>query len=73
MKTAIHPELIHTTITCQSCGTAIDAHTARPVSSVDVCSNCHPAYTGVPRTVSTGSRVERFERRRRAARAPIAA
>ena len=32
--------------------------------SVDVCSNCHPAYTGVQRAVATGNRVERFNRRR---------
>jgi large subunit ribosomal protein L31 len=35
---------------------------------VDVCSNCHPAYTGVERQLSSGSRIERFERRRAAAR-----
>ena len=34
------------------------------VLHADVCSNCHPAYTGVERTAATGSRVERFERRR---------
>jgi ribosomal protein L31 len=31
---------------------------------VDVCSNCHPAYTGIERALASGSRIERFERRR---------
>ena len=35
---------------------------------VDVCSNCHPAYTGAERRAQNGSRIERFERRRAAAR-----
>ena len=64
MKTAIHPELMHTTITCQSCGTAIDVRTASPVTSVDVCSSCHPAYTGEQRQQTRGDRIDRFERRR---------
>jgi ribosomal protein L31 len=34
---------------------------------VDVCSNCHPAYTGRERAVKSGSRIERFERRRQRA------
>jgi ribosomal protein L31 len=34
---------------------------------VDVCSSCHPAYTGVERAAPSGSRIERFERRRRRA------
>jgi ribosomal protein L31 len=36
--------------------------------AVDVCSSCHPAYTGVERTIGRGGRIERFERRRAAAR-----
>jgi large subunit ribosomal protein L31 len=40
----------------------------RPELVVDVCSHCHPAYTGAERPVASGSRIERFERRRAAAR-----
>ena len=69
MKTAIHPELTHTTIVCQSCGTAIETRTARPVTSVDVCASCHPAYTGELRREARGDRIDRFERRRRLAAA----
>jgi large subunit ribosomal protein L31 len=63
-----HPELNLTTVRCTSCGST---HTMRSTTSaivVDVCSRCHPAYTGVERQSSSGSRIERFERRRAAAR-----
>jgi large subunit ribosomal protein L31 len=69
MKTAIHPELTRTTITCQSCGTAIETRTARPVRTVDVCASCHPAYTGELRREARGDRIDRFERRRQLATA----
>jgi large subunit ribosomal protein L31 len=69
MKTGIHPELNSTTITCTSCGTTRKTMTTRPFANVDVCSSCHPAYTGEERRQATGGRVERFERRRRLATA----
>jgi len=68
MKTHIHPELHLVTATCASCGTAFETRSTRPTMAVDVCSACHPAYTGVERTVARGGRIERFERRRAAAR-----
>jgi large subunit ribosomal protein L31 len=64
MKTAIHPELTTTTVSCTNCGTTFETRSTRPSMRVEVCSHCHPAYTGVERTVSHGSRIERFERRR---------
>ena len=69
MKTAIHPELRHVTITCQSCGTAFELQTTAPVSTVDVCASCHPAYTGEQKRQTRGDRIDRFERRRRLATA----
>lgn len=69
MKTGIHPELTSTTITCSSCGTTRETMTTRAFTSVDVCSSCHPAYTGVERQQMRGGRIERFERRRRLATA----
>jgi large subunit ribosomal protein L31 len=69
MKTGIHPELTRTTITCSSCGTTRQTMTTRPFTNVDVCSSCHPAYTGEERRHAHGGRVERFERRRRLATA----
>ncbi len=60
MKAAIHPETRIASVTCSSCGATFVARSTRPSLEVDICSACHPAYTG--------SRVERFERRRAAAR-----
>ena len=68
MKTRIHPELHVVTATCASCGTTFETRSTRPAVTVEVCSTCHPAYTGVERAVARGSRIERFERRRAAAR-----
>ena len=64
MKTAIHPELTTTTVSCSNCGTSFETRSTRPSIQVEVCSQCHHAYTGVERTISRGSRIERFERRR---------
>jgi large subunit ribosomal protein L31 len=69
VQTTIHPTLVSTTVTCASCGTTFETRSTKPSLTVDVCSQCHPAYTGRARTEATGSRVERFERRRARARA----
>jgi large subunit ribosomal protein L31 len=63
----IHPELTLTTIRCTTCGNTFTTRSNRSELVVDVCSNCHPAYTGVERAARSGSRIERFERRRRLA------
>jgi large subunit ribosomal protein L31 len=63
----IHPDLMLTTVRCTSCGTTFTTRSTRSELVVDACSNCHPAYTGAERAVASGSRVERFERRRRLA------
>ncbi len=63
----IHPELTLTTVRCSSCGTTFATRSNRSEVVVEVCSSCHPAYTGVERTARSGSRVERFERRRQLA------
>jgi large subunit ribosomal protein L31 len=64
MKNAIHPRLTATTVSCSNCGTTFETRSTLPSIHVEVCSQCHPAYTGVERAVSRGSRIERFERRR---------
>ena len=63
----IHPELMLTTVRCTSCGNEFTTRSNRSELVVEVCSNCHPAYTGVERAPASGSRIERFERRRRLA------
>jgi large subunit ribosomal protein L31 len=64
----IHPELKLTTVRCTSCGETFTTRSPRAELVVDTCSNCHPAYTGVERAARSGSRIERFERRRQKAR-----
>jgi large subunit ribosomal protein L31 len=67
MKTAIHPEIQVATVTCTTCGTTFETRSTRPAIQVEVCSSCHPAYTGEARVVRRSDRIERFERRRAAA------
>lgn len=59
-----HPNLHLIDARCSSCGASFDIRSTAETISVDVCSNCHPAYTGRARTVPSGGRIERFERRR---------
>jgi large subunit ribosomal protein L31 len=62
MKTSIHPsyELAHVRCTC---GNEFTTRATRAELHVEVCSNCHPFYTGRQKLVDTGGRVERFQRR----------
>jgi large subunit ribosomal protein L31 len=64
MQKTIQPELHATTVVCASCGTTFELRSTAGDMMVDVCARCHPAYTGVERATATGTRVERFERRR---------
>jgi large subunit ribosomal protein L31 len=59
-----HPDQVITTVRCASCGHEFTTRSSRPELTLDVCSRCHPAFTGIARDVVRGSRVERFERRR---------
>jgi large subunit ribosomal protein L31 len=59
-----HPDLHLVDIRCSSCGTSFTVRSTAEAISVDVCSNCHPAYTGRERSVASGGRIERFNRRR---------
>jgi large subunit ribosomal protein L31 len=64
MKSGIHPEYVNTTVVC-SCGSTFQTRsTAKDgVIHADVCSSCHPFYTGKQKILDTGGRVARFERR----------
>ena len=65
-----HPTLHLVDVRCASCGASFATRSASETLAVDVCSNCHPAYTGTARVVVDGDRVERFNRRRALRRAP---
>jgi large subunit ribosomal protein L31 len=59
-----HPNLQLVDVRCSSCGTSFAVRSTAEAISVEVCANCHPAYTDRPSTVASGGRVERFNRRR---------
>ena len=63
MKPGIHPEYVEATITCVSCGTEWQTRSTKPEIRVELCSNCHPFYTGEQRIVDTAGQVERFMNR----------
>ncbi len=62
MKADIHAEYGESVITC-ACGNTWTTRSTKPEIHVDVCSNCHPFFTGEQRIVDTAGRVERFRRR----------
>jgi large subunit ribosomal protein L31 len=64
VKTGIHPEYVVTEVTC-SCGNTFSTHSTKSSGDirVEVCSNCHPFYTGKQKILDTGGRVARFEAR----------
>jgi large subunit ribosomal protein L31 len=62
VKANIHPKYEIATIRC-TCGNEIETRSTRKSMHLDVCSNCHPFFTGEQRIVDTAGRVERFNRR----------
>lgn len=62
MKDGIHPNYQEATITC-SCGSVVTTRSTKASMHLDVCSVCHPFFTGEQRIVDTAGRVERFNRR----------
>jgi large subunit ribosomal protein L31 len=62
MKQGIHPKYEQTTVTC-ACGNTFTTRSTRQNLRVDLCSNCHPFYTGEQRIVDTAGQVDRFMRR----------
>lgn len=67
MKSTIHPEYLKTKVTCSGCGTTFDSRSTIAEMHVEVCSNCHPFYTGKQKLVDTAGRVDRFKAKRAAA------
>jgi large subunit ribosomal protein L31 len=59
-----HPNMHLMDVRCSSCGASFSIRSTAEAISVDICSNCHPAYTGRERKVASGDRIERFNRRR---------
>ena len=59
MKPEIHPEYVESTVHC-SCGNTFKTRSTKPELHVELCSECHPFYTGKQKFVDTGGRVQRF-------------
>ena len=62
MKEGIHPDYKPTTIRC-ACGEVIKTRSTKPEIRIEVCSKCHPFYTGKQKLVDTGGRVDRFNKK----------
>lgn len=62
MKENIHPKYEDTTITC-ACGNVINTRSTKGNIRVEICSKCHPFFTGKQKLVDTGGRVDRFKKR----------
>ena len=62
MKTDIHPQTYNAVIKC-ACGATFEAISTKPEINVDICSNCHPFYTGKQKLVDTGGRIDKFNKR----------
>ena len=62
MRAGIHPEYKMTKITCQ-CGNVIETRSTVQNIHVEICSACHPFYTGKQKLVDTAGRIERFNKR----------
>ena len=62
MKEGIHPEYYQATVTC-NCGNTFVTGSTKENIHVEICSKCHPFFTGKQKLVDTGGRVERFNKR----------
>ncbi|MDH3297964.1 MAG: 50S ribosomal protein L31 [Gemmatimonadota bacterium] len=71
MKTGIHPEYMPSRITC-ACGRVTETFGTVEELHVEICSHCHPFFTGKQKLIDTAGRVERFRRKYRAGEGPSA-
>ncbi|WP_458861727.1 50S ribosomal protein L31 [Acidaminobacterium chupaoyuni] len=62
MKEGIHPNYKRTQIKC-ACGNVIETGSTKENIHVEICSNCHPFFTGKQKLVDTGGRVDRFKKK----------
>ncbi|MDI3256644.1 MAG: 50S ribosomal protein L31 [Kyrpidia sp.] len=62
MKAGIHPEFKITKVTC-ACGESFETGSVKENLRVEICSKCHPFFTGKQKFVDTGGRVERFKKK----------
>lgn len=64
MKQGIHPQYFQATVTCSSCGTKFTLGSTQETFHIELCSHCHPFYTGEERFVDTASKIDKFNKAR---------
>jgi len=62
MKAKIHPKYVESKVTC-SCGETFTTQSTQPQIRVEICSKCHPFYTGKQKFIDAGGRVEKFQKK----------
>jgi large subunit ribosomal protein L31 len=62
MKKGIHPEYVETTVTC-GCGNTFKTRSTKPKIAIEICSACHPFFTGKEKFVDSAGRIEKFTRK----------
>jgi len=62
MKDGIHPDYQETTVTC-GCGNTFTTRSVRSELKIDICSQCHPFYTGKLKYVDTAGRIDKFQKK----------
>src|SRR5882672_5129618 len=62
MREGIHPNYVAATVVC-ACGNTFQTRSTKPMIRLEICSNCHPFFTGRQKFVDSAGRVERFQKR----------
>ena len=62
MKEGIHPNYVKSAVRC-ACGETFETGSVKENMTVDICSKCHPFYTGRQKLIDTGGRVDKFKKR----------
>jgi large subunit ribosomal protein L31 len=68
MKQDIHPKINDVTVRC-ACGNSFQTISTQPSLEVDICSSCHPFFTGQQKFIDTAGRIEKFQARYQTAQA----
>jgi large subunit ribosomal protein L31 len=62
MKTGIHPKYVKVLVSC-ACGYQFETRSTKPDIRLEICSNCHPFFTGKQKLIDTAGRIEKFQRK----------
>ena len=62
MKANIHPEYVEATVSC-ACGHKFTTRSTRAEINLEICSNCHPFFTGKVKLIDTAGRIEKFQKK----------